>query len=815
MLSVVAIGVSSESEESDAMLVATNHSLSYDANGGTGAPAKQTISGITKVTFTISSIIPTRAGYTFVCWNDNSSGTGTDYQPGGTVSVQSGKTIFAKWVLTPTYTHTITFNANGGSGGPGTQTVTDTTTSTSMTISSTLPTRSGYVFTGWNTNTAGTGTTYQPGASISVGTTPISLYAKWATAYTHTLAFSGNGGTGQPGNQVVTDANASTSMTIPSTVPTRSTYTFMGWNTASDGSGTTYQPGGKITVGTTKITLYAKWGYAHTIIYNANGGSGGPGTQTVTDTLATSSIKVPTSVPARTGYAFSGWNTTSAGTGTTYQPSDMISVGTTSVTLYAQWIKTYSHTITYNANGGTGGPGTQTVTDTATSTLMTISFTSPTKSGYALSGWNTTSAGTGTTYLPGASISVGTTAITLYAMWGATPVPVTGITGVPTTATAGTPLTLTGAVAPSNATNKTITWTVSNAGTTGAIISGNTLSTTAAGTVVVTATIANGVSPGVNFTKDFNISVGVLKNYYVKAFADANSTMSPQGTTVLVRGSNLTYTFSANQGYYVSSVMIDYLHYLSEEEIKLGKYTFTDVMANHSIEVNSTIIPPDPDYFITFKLGTGSMILLGAENWITVKWPTQYPGAKISPNGDMWLCQDGRVGVYKGSNHSFSFSTLSGYFIRSIYITKTDSTLTPSVTDMAVRNTNYSVKNVNANLTIEVASMSKNDKPFYAYLHTVGVDKIVLEAWIPHAYINANTFDVIVSKWTKGTISAMEIFNPFGWFISPGDEYYKTHLMKYAAQISADNGNSGVFMKIELNSYYYMTGNFSAVPLPA
>jgi hypothetical protein len=72
-------------------------------------------------------------------------------------------------------------------------------------------------------------------------------------------------------------------------------------------------------------------------------------------------------------------------------------------------------------------------------------------------------------------------------------VAVTNITGVPTTATAGTALTLTGTVAPPNATNKTIAWSVQNAGTTGATITGNTLNTTAAGTVTMTATVKDGL----------------------------------------------------------------------------------------------------------------------------------------------------------------------------------------------------------------------------------------------------------------------------------------------------------------------------------
>ncbi|MDR2035932.1 MAG: leucine-rich repeat protein, partial [Coriobacteriales bacterium] len=86
-------------------------------------------------------------------------------------------------------------------------------------------------------------------------------------------------------------------------------------------------------------------------------------------------------------------------------------------------------------------------------------------------------------------------------------VAVTDITNVPASAKVGTPLTLTGMVSPSNATNKTITWTLKSAGTTGATLNGSTLNTTAAGTVTVTASVANGSSQSAPYTKDFNITV--------------------------------------------------------------------------------------------------------------------------------------------------------------------------------------------------------------------------------------------------------------------------------------------------------------------
>ncbi|MCL2055222.1 MAG: Ig-like domain-containing protein [Oscillospiraceae bacterium] len=123
-------------------------------------------------------------------------------------------------------------------------------------------------------------------------------------------------------------------------------------------------------------------------------------------------------------------------------------------------------------------------------------------------------------------------------------VPVTSISDVPTAATAGTPLALTGTVNPADATNKTISWSVQNAGTTGAAISGgNTLHTTAAGTATVRATIINGLTDD-NYIQDFPVTVsstsvpvtGVTLNkastaLTVGASETLNVTVSPNDAT--------------------------------------------------------------------------------------------------------------------------------------------------------------------------------------------------------------------------------------------------------------------------------------------
>ncbi|MCL2041289.1 MAG: T9SS type A sorting domain-containing protein [Bacteroidales bacterium] len=87
-------------------------------------------------------------------------------------------------------------------------------------------------------------------------------------------------------------------------------------------------------------------------------------------------------------------------------------------------------------------------------------------------------------------------------------VAVTDIINVPTEGIIKIPLFLTGTVVPANATYKSIVWKVSDAGSTGAYISGvNTLNIESEGTAIVSAIVANGLGIGIEYTQDFNITV--------------------------------------------------------------------------------------------------------------------------------------------------------------------------------------------------------------------------------------------------------------------------------------------------------------------
>ena len=200
-----------------------------------------------------------------------------------------------------------------------------------LTLSSTVPTRTGYAFASWNTSADGSGTSYASGASYTANAT-VTLYAQW-TANTYTVTYNANGGTSAPAAQTKTHDVA---LTLSSTVPTRTGYTFAGWNTSADGSGTSYASGASYTANAI-VTLYAKWtANTYTVTYNANGGTGAPAAQTKTHDVA---LPLSSTVPTRTGYTFADWNTSADGSGTSYAPGASYTANA-NVTLYAQWTET-------------------------------------------------------------------------------------------------------------------------------------------------------------------------------------------------------------------------------------------------------------------------------------------------------------------------------------------------------------------------------------------------------------------------------------------------------------------------------------------
>lgn len=172
---------------------AVTYALRYNANGGSGAPAAQTVTSVADSNaFTVSNTIPTRANYRFDGWSESPSGPAL-YHGGDTFTTYRGdpdKTLYAIW--TPYWTATVTYNANGGTGAPAAQTasVNPDYNSKSFTVPSGTPTWGYYRFLGWShiqyvDSRTEADVEYRAGDTVTVTTSSPSLilYAVWEMDY--------------------------------------------------------------------------------------------------------------------------------------------------------------------------------------------------------------------------------------------------------------------------------------------------------------------------------------------------------------------------------------------------------------------------------------------------------------------------------------------------------------------------------------------------------------------------------------------------------------------------------------------------------
>lgn len=155
----------------------TSYTVSYNANGGSGAPGAQT--KWYGETLKLQTGVPTKTGWTFKGWATSSTATSATYAAGANYTANAAATLYAVWQRN---TYAVTYNANGGSGAPANQTK---QYGIDLTLSNNTPTFSGYTFKGWATSTANAsaGTVnYAKGATYT-GNTALTLYAVWELTY--------------------------------------------------------------------------------------------------------------------------------------------------------------------------------------------------------------------------------------------------------------------------------------------------------------------------------------------------------------------------------------------------------------------------------------------------------------------------------------------------------------------------------------------------------------------------------------------------------------------------------------------------------
>lgn len=239
----------------------------WGANGST-----PDTTGVTGQNVTIAQNGFTRPGYTFTGWARDRR-TNPSLQPGGRYTLTPGTTtLWAQWKADPAH---LIYNANTGSTSQTRRT--DGVVDQTLTVIANPFTRTGYTFTGWNTQADGRGRAYTAGNGFRLVADPKSnpvntsvLYAQWRINRV-TLKFNPNGGTG--GYPDIT-ADAFTTVTIPADAKEpkvqRPGFRFTGWAMKpTPGNGDTILGPGKGTVTMPdqgSITVYAQWAPAMTTL---------------------------------------------------------------------------------------------------------------------------------------------------------------------------------------------------------------------------------------------------------------------------------------------------------------------------------------------------------------------------------------------------------------------------------------------------------------------------------------------------------------------------------------------------------------------
>ncbi len=420
--------------------------VSYNANGGSGAPSSQT--KYFNETLTLSSTRPTRSGYTFLGWSTSSTATSATYSAGGSFTTNANTTLYAVWMP-----QNIEICVDGNPNNQYWTLILEDYENVNcyLTLNEYYGNPITYSYSVNNSNVScsigNANSSNQTPFSVSansIGETIITLSVKdtatnvvldniniYVTVKSkeYTIIYDANGGTGAPETST---HQSGTTHTVSSTIPERFGCTFLGWGKTPDAT-QYYWPGESFSV-TSNITLYAQWSGAEWLsdwqpneemavifapdcctyyymepsatrtyhfesigsvdsritIYDKNG------TELITDDDSGEELNFSLDYTFNAGQKYfikiHAYNN---------------ATGDILFTAKPYW------NLTYDANGGSGAPPSL---NTTHGTTLYLSSTIPTRSGYTFLGWSTSSTATNAIYSAGSSYTINSN-ITLYAVW--------------------------------------------------------------------------------------------------------------------------------------------------------------------------------------------------------------------------------------------------------------------------------------------------------------------------------------------------------------------------------------------------------------
>ena len=320
------------------------YELTYDANAGEdevkNVPAKDSyVDTKSYHIFNIPTMVPEREGYTFKGWASSAEASVAMFQPGKTITVQSGepsKTLYAIWEKKQ-IEYELTYDANAGEDEvknvPAKDSYVDTKSYHIFNIPTMVPEREGYTFKGWASSAEASVAMFQPGKTITVqsGEPSKTLYALWELN-SYTVTFNADNGT----EAAITTVKHGQTVAEP-TAPTKAGYNFDGWFL----NGVEFD---FTTAIESDITLTAQWtkrssggsgsssrDYDYTLRYVTNGGKA-IASETKSKSWTKDYEDLP--MPTRAGYRFDGWYYDSA---LKKEVTGDVKVNSRTVTLYAGW----------------------------------------------------------------------------------------------------------------------------------------------------------------------------------------------------------------------------------------------------------------------------------------------------------------------------------------------------------------------------------------------------------------------------------------------------------------------------------------------
>lgn len=301
----------------------------------------------------------------------------------------------------------VIYNSNGGSGEMHPQIIKE---DSKAALRANGFTKEGYYFQEWNTLIDGNGQSYLDESTYSMGNGNITLYAQWEPKPNYIITFHSNNELNETLTQVI-QKDSTEQLTLNTF--SRISYYFAGWNTSKSGDGHSYVDEEEFLMGDSNVILYAQWSIVpiYTITFNANGGIGTMSDQIIEES-GSEQLKMNSFI--RKNYNFKGWNTEKNGLGTAYNNSSTFYIGSSDITLFAQWIEKPIHSITFNSNNGSGSMPAQLLHEGENQNLYNLDFSKP---DHRFKNWNTKQDGTGIQYKNIAQFTMGNEDVVLYAQW--------------------------------------------------------------------------------------------------------------------------------------------------------------------------------------------------------------------------------------------------------------------------------------------------------------------------------------------------------------------------------------------------------------